>query len=52
MTPIYDKIRNVDVLFLGSPIYFGDVTGEMRSFIECLLKHFILRKLIQDGYTP
>ena len=26
-----------DVLLLGSPIYFGDVTGEMRSFLERLL---------------
>jgi multimeric flavodoxin WrbA len=26
-----------DVLILGSPIYFGDVTGEMRSFLERLL---------------
>ncbi|MBN1321316.1 MAG: flavodoxin family protein [Thermoleophilia bacterium] len=26
-----------DVLLLGSPIYFDDVTGEMRSFMERLL---------------
>ena len=26
-----------DVLLLGSPVYFGDVTGEMRSFLERLL---------------
>jgi multimeric flavodoxin WrbA len=26
-----------DILLLGSPIYFGDVTGEMRSFLERLL---------------
>jgi multimeric flavodoxin WrbA len=26
-----------DVLLLGSPIYFGDVTGETRSFLERLL---------------
>jgi multimeric flavodoxin WrbA len=27
----------VDVLLLGSPIYFGQMTGEMRSFLERLL---------------
>ena len=39
-----DDLRDVlagalesDVLLLGSPIYFGDVTGEMRSFQERLL---------------
>jgi multimeric flavodoxin WrbA len=39
-----DELREVlthvlhsDVLLLGSPIYFGDVTGEMRSFLERLL---------------
>lgn len=26
-----------DVLLLGSPIYFGDVTGQMRSFLERLM---------------
>jgi multimeric flavodoxin WrbA len=39
-----DDLRDVlvealecDVLILGSPIYFGEVTGEMRSFLERLL---------------
>lgn len=39
-----DDLRDVlaealacDVLLLGSPIYFGEVTGEMRSFLERLL---------------
>jgi multimeric flavodoxin WrbA len=34
LTPILEKIDNVDAIILGSPIYFGNVTGEMRSFIE------------------
>ncbi|MCF8062517.1 MAG: flavodoxin family protein [Deltaproteobacteria bacterium] len=37
LTPIYAEIREADALILGSPIYFGDVTGEMRSFLERLL---------------
>ncbi len=31
------EVLECDVLLLGSPIYFGDVTGEMRSFLERLL---------------
>jgi multimeric flavodoxin WrbA len=34
LTPVLEKIPNVDAMILGSPIYFGSVTGEMRSFIE------------------
>lgn len=37
MTIVLDKISECDVLLLGSPIYFGNVTGEMRSFLERLL---------------
>ncbi|SPF40148.1 NADPH-dependent FMN reductase family protein [Candidatus Desulfosporosinus infrequens] len=34
LTLILEKIDNADAIILGSPIYFGNVTGEMRSFIE------------------
>ncbi len=37
LTPVLDTIRGADALILGSPIYFGIVTGEMRSFMERLL---------------
>jgi multimeric flavodoxin WrbA len=37
LTPVLDQIAEVDALILGSPIYFGTVTGEMRSFMERLL---------------
>jgi multimeric flavodoxin WrbA len=37
LTPVLDRIHNADALILGSPIYFGTVTGEMRSFMERLL---------------
>ena len=36
LTPVLDKIQKADALILGSPIYFGIVTGEMRSFMERL----------------
>jgi multimeric flavodoxin WrbA len=37
LTPVLEKIQLVDALILGSPIYFGEVTGAMRSFLERLL---------------
>ncbi len=37
-TPVLDRIREeTDVLILGSPIYFGAMSGEMRCFLERLL---------------
>jgi len=37
LTPVLDEIADTDMLILGSPIYFGTVTGEMKSFMERLL---------------
>jgi multimeric flavodoxin WrbA len=37
LTPVLDRIARADALILGSPIYFGIVTGEMRCFMERLL---------------
>ncbi|ADW17325.1 NADPH-dependent FMN reductase [Desulfobulbus propionicus DSM 2032] len=38
LRPILEKIETeVDALILGSPIYFGQMSGEMRSFFERLL---------------
>lgn len=34
LTPVLEKIAAADAVFLGSPIYFGNVTGEMRSLME------------------
>jgi multimeric flavodoxin WrbA len=36
LTPILEETALADALVLGSPIYFGDVTGLMRSFLERL----------------
>lgn len=37
LTPILKKVEEADAIVLGSPVYFGAVTGEMKSFIERLL---------------
>src|SRR5208337_3352580 len=36
LTPIFKKVEKADAIILGSPIYFGRVTGEMASFYERL----------------
>jgi multimeric flavodoxin WrbA len=36
LAPVLKKVNEADVIILGSPIYFGSVTGEMRSFLERL----------------
>ncbi|HVN95344.1 MAG TPA: flavodoxin family protein [Syntrophorhabdaceae bacterium] len=36
LTPILKKVDEVDIIVLASPIYFGTVTGEMRSCMERL----------------
>ena len=45
---VLDKVHEADILVLGSPIYWHDVTGEMRSFIERLLFQY----LTYDGTAP
>ena len=36
LTPLLEEITQADGLALGSPIYFGEVTGQMRAFLERL----------------
>lgn len=36
LKPILEEVAEADGLVLGSPVYFGDVTGQMRSFLERL----------------
>ena len=36
LMPVLEEIAEADGLVLGSPIYFGDVTGQMRTFLERL----------------
>lgn len=37
LTDVLEKVLESDVLLLGSPIYFGNVTAVIRSFLERLL---------------
>ena len=42
LTPILGRIEEADALILGSPIYLGAVTGEMRSFLERLVFPYLV----------
>lgn len=36
LTPVLNEVAQADGLVLGSPIFFGEVTGRMRAFLERL----------------
>ncbi|MEI6100352.1 MAG: flavodoxin family protein [Eubacteriales bacterium] len=42
LQPVLRKIEQADALLLGSPIYLGNVTGEMRSFMERLVFQYLV----------
>jgi multimeric flavodoxin WrbA len=42
LTPVLDGIEEAAGLILGSPIYLGAVTGEMRSFLERLIFPYLV----------
>jgi multimeric flavodoxin WrbA len=41
LSPVLKKVEEADALILGSPIYFGTVSGQMKSFMERLLFAFL-----------
>ncbi|MCC7558870.1 MAG: flavodoxin family protein [Methanobacterium sp.] len=42
LTPVLKKIEETDAIILGSPIYLGTATGEMRSFLERLIFPYLV----------
>jgi multimeric flavodoxin WrbA len=42
LTPILKKAEEADAIILGSPIYLGTATGEMRSFMERLIYPYLV----------
>lgn len=34
LTPVLEKMRNVDAIILGSPIFFGSITSQMKALFE------------------
>jgi multimeric flavodoxin WrbA len=42
LEPLLNKVEEADAIILGSPIYFGNVSGEMRSLMERLLFQYLV----------
>ena len=42
LTPILKNIPKIDALILGSPIYIGTITGEMKKFLERLIYPYMV----------
>jgi multimeric flavodoxin WrbA len=42
LTPVLDKIERADAVFIGSPIYLGNVTGETRSLMERMIFQYLV----------
>lgn len=42
LTPVLEKVENADAVILGSPIYLGNVTGEIRSCIERMAFQYLV----------
>ncbi len=45
LLPVLEKLSNADAIIFGSPIYFGNITGQMIAFLERLLFQY----LVYDG---
>jgi multimeric flavodoxin WrbA len=41
LKPLLESIEQSDVIVLGSPIYFGNLSGQMRSFTDRLLFQYL-----------
>ena len=41
LKPIFKKIETIDALIFGSPIYLGNITGQMQSFLERLVFSYL-----------
>lgn len=45
MAAIYDKLEKTDIIILGSPTYFHNVSGSMKNFMDRCLPFYFSREL-------
>jgi multimeric flavodoxin WrbA len=52
LTPVLERLEDADAVILGSPIYLGNTTGEMRSFIERYIFPYITYSIDAQTFYP
>jgi multimeric flavodoxin WrbA len=52
LTPVLERLEDTDAVILGSPIYFGNVTGEMRSFMERFFFPYLVYSMDPQSLYP
>lgn len=52
LKPLLETLRDADAILLGSPIYFGNITGMMRSFIERLAFQYTIYDVNYSSLFP
>lgn len=52
LTPVLERLENADAVILGSPIYLGNSTGEMRSFMERYIFPYITYSIDIQTFSP
>ena len=41
LASVFSRIEQADAILMGSPIYWGDISGEMKSFLERLMFQYM-----------
>ena len=55
LEPVLDGIRSADVLVLATPVYFADVTAQMKMFIDRTYSYYVpdfLNKPVPSRLSP
>jgi multimeric flavodoxin WrbA len=52
LTPVLERLEDADAVILGSPIYLGNSTGEMRSFMERYIFPYITYSIDIQTFYP
>ena len=55
LEPVLDDIRDADVLVLATPVYFADITAQMKMFIDRTYSYYVpdfLNKPVPSRLSP
>ena len=52
LKPVFDRVEKADAVIFGSPIYIGNISGEMQSFLERLVFPFLTYTDPPESLSP